>query len=196
MSLPRRVRALEATQEVMKIMRRTLIPAVVMAAIGASAVSSAQTDYPGTKYEPVNISVKAGVGIPLDSALSDVAHTFIALGGEFQLPTSLMKGSETFFNLDWFTKSFGGNPSFLNLSVNQRFYLGNDRMPGRRHYVFVGVGADFLNVFTSDTVVAARAGLGTELGENIFAEIAGYVGDKSNNNVHPDVLGVFVGYRF
>ena len=177
-------------------MRRTLLPAAVMAAIGVCAIAPAQTDYPGTKFEPVNISVKAGIGVPLDTALSNAASSYLGFGVEFQAPSSLLKSGDTYLNGDWFSQSLKGTPSFFNLGVNQRFYLGDDRVPGRRHYAFVGIGLDFLNVYTSDTVFAARGGFGSELGENIFAEVAAYVGDKSNNGVHPNMLSVWLGYRF
>ncbi len=177
-------------------MRRILISAAAATALGVSATASAQTNYPGTSYTPTNISVKAGVGIPLDSSLSNVVTTFVAVGGEFQLPTPLIKGGDTFFNVDWFTKSLSGVPSFLNVGINQRFYIGSDTALGHRKYAFLGVGLDFLNITTSDNVIAGRAGLGAELGENIFTEAAFYVGDKSSNGIHPNVVGVFVGYRF
>jgi hypothetical protein len=54
---------------------------------------------------------------------------------------------------------------------------------------------DFMNITTSNNVVAARAGFGADLGENIFGEAALYVGDQAEG-IHPDVVGFFVGYRF
>ena len=177
-------------------MRRILISAAAATALGISASAMAQSNYPGTTYTPTNISVKAGVGIPLDSSLSNVVTTFVAVGGEFQLPTPLIKGGDTYFSLDWFTKSLTGKPSFLNLSVNERYYIGSDSQLGHRKYAFIGAGMDFLSITTSDNVVAFRAGLGAELGENIFSEAALYFGDKSSDGVHPSVVGLFVGYRF
>jgi hypothetical protein len=176
-------------------MRRILISAAAVTALGISATAMAQTNYPGTTYSPTNISVKAGVAVPIDSALSDIVSTFISVGGEFQLPTPLIKGGDTYFNLDWFTKSLSGVPSFLNLCINERYYIGSDKTLGRRKYAFIGVGVDFLNITTSDNVVAARVGVGADLGENIFTEAALYIGDQAEG-IHPDVVGLFLGYRF
>jgi hypothetical protein len=176
-------------------MRRTLISVAAVSALGISATAVAQTNFPNGTYTPTNISIKGGVGLPLDSNLSNIVSTFIAVGGEFQLPEPLIKGGDTYFNLDWFTKSLGGTPSFLNLSINERWYMGSDKLVGRRKYLFLGAGMDFLNITRSDDVVAIRGGLGAELGENIFAEVAGYLGDQADG-IHPDVLGVFIGYRF
>lgn len=176
-------------------MRRTLISFAAVSALGLSATAVAQTNFPTTTYTPTNIAIKGGVGLPIDTNLSNIVSTFMAFGAEFTLPEPLIKGGDTYFSLDWFTQSFAGTPSFVNLSVNQRWWIGQDKVVGRRKYLFVGVGMDFMNIVRSDDVVAARAGLGTELGENIFAEVAGYVGDQ-DNGIHPDVIGVFIGYRF
>jgi len=176
-------------------MRRILISAAAVTALGISATATAQTNYPGTAYTPSNISVKIGVGVPIDSSLSDIVSTFMSVGGEFQLPTPLIKGGDTYFSVDWFTKSLSGVPSFLNASINERYYLGSDKEVGRRKYAFLGVGIDFLNITNSDDVIAGRFGLGAELGENIFTEAALYVGDQANG-IHPDVVALFLGYRF
>jgi hypothetical protein len=179
-------------------MRRFLLSGAAVTALGVSATAMGQVSYPGTSYTPVNITVKAGVGVPLDSNLSNVVTNFVAVGAEFQLPTPLIRGGDTYFSLDYFTKSFSGTPSFVNLSINQRYYIGtsSEKALGHRKWAFIGAGMDFMNITTSDNVFAARAGLGAELGENIFAEVAGYVSDKSSDGIHADVAAFFIGYRF
>jgi hypothetical protein len=176
-------------------MRRILQSAALFAAIGACTVASAQQE--PAVYDATNFSVKGGVALPLDSNLTNVASSFLALGVEYQIPQSLIPGADTYFSLDWFTKGFQGEKTnIFPFMINARYFLGKDQLAGRRHYVFVGLGVDFIDIYSSSTVVGARAGLGTELGENIFTEAAVYVGDQATGGIHPNAVAAFLGYRF
>ena len=179
-------------------MRRSLKTVAALAALGISVVASAQlSSSPPVDFTPTNVSVKAGLALPLDSSLTNVAKTFIALGVEYQLPTSLVKGSETYLDLEWFTKSFQGErTNVLPFTINQRFYTGSESIPGQRKYVFVGAGVSFVDIGSSDTVISARAGFGAELSEQIFGEVAGYIGDQTGSGIKPNAVSFFLGYRF
>lgn len=179
-------------------MRRSLNTLVALGALGLSVLANAQSsNTPPVDFTPTDVSVKVGVALPLDSSLTDVAKTFIGLGVEYQLPTSLVKGSESYLSLDWFTKSFRGErTNVFPLAFNQRFYTGGDNIPGRRRYVFVGAGVSFVDIGSSDTVISARAGIGAELSEQIFGEIAGYLGDQTGSGIKPNVVSFFLGYKF
>ena len=176
-------------------MRRILQSAAVIAAFGICAVASAQQE--PAVYDPVNFAVKAGVALPLDSNLSDVSGSFMALGVDYKLPQSLIQGADTFFSLDWFSKGFQGEKTnILPLMINARYYTSADKEEGRRKYVFLGVGVDFIDIYASSTVVAARAGFGAELGANIFTEAAVYIGDQATGGIHPNAVAAFIGYKF
>ena len=166
--------------------------AAVLAALGIAGAASAQTKT--LDLAPVGISIRGGVVLPLDSTLENLGNSLIGLGLEYQLPTSYLKKGETFLALDYFAAQIGGGKgAVFPLSINQRWY--QDEEAARRTYYFVGIGATFIDVTSAGTAIGVRGGFGTELGDRIFAEVAGYVSDKVGG-ARGNAVGLYLGYRF
>ncbi len=173
-------------------MRRTFTAAAFIATLGVCGVANAQQTST-INASPNNITIRGGVALPADRSLSDVSSTFINLGFEYQFGESLLKGGETYLSIDAFFNNFN-NVVAWPVAINQRFYSGTNAQ-GHRNYFFVGLGMTFVNVSSSGSAIAARAGIGTELGPNIIAEIGGYVSDRANG-VRGNAITFNVGYRF
>ncbi|AIE84960.1 hypothetical protein [Fimbriimonas ginsengisoli] len=174
-------------------MRKIYTVAATIAAIGIAGVAAAQSPTQ-PDLTPVNITVRAGIALPLDSALTNVGNTLLDLGVEYMIPTSLVKGSETFISLDYWTKGFNGNGNVIPLMVNQRWYQGGADVLKRR-YFFLGAGVAFVDVNRSNTAIGIRGGIGQELGEHIVAEIAGYLSDRAGG-ARANAITFSLGYRF
>jgi hypothetical protein len=161
--------------------------------MGLAAVANAQSSST-TDFTPVNVSVKAGIALPLDNNLANYGATLIALGLEYQFDRPLIAGTDTYISLDYLNKGFTFSHGVIPITLNERFYIDN----GRRHqrtYAFLGIGGADVDTGTSSTVVCARAGLGADLGDAIFFEVAGLVTDKGNDATGNSVA-FYVGYRF
>jgi hypothetical protein len=148
-----------------------------------------------TDVTPYNIAVRLGVDLPFDTALSNFGNPLYDVAIEYTAGASLLPGGDTYFSLDYFGKDFKFDGGVFPICINQRFYVHNQNR-GRRVYAFVGVGAAVVEVGHSDTDIAARGGLGTDLGDNIFFEIAATISDKGENGATADSVGFSVGYRF
>jgi hypothetical protein len=118
----------------------------------------------------------------------------IDVGVEYQMPNSFLPSGETYFSLDYMAASWNGEKgSNFPFAINERFY--SHGYYGHRSYIYLGIGIDFMDVTSSNTVIAARGGLGEELGERIFTEVGANVGDK-RDGVAPDAITASLGYRF
>jgi len=168
--------------------------AVAVATLGLAGAAHAQLTTT-TDITPYNIAVRLGVALPFDTSLSNYGNPLIDFGVEYQAGRSLIPGGDTYFSLDYFTKDLTFTGGVFPICINQRFYVHNQNR-GRRVYAFVGVGAAVIDVGRSDTIAAARAGLGTDLGDAIFFELSGTVSDKANNGTRADAVGFSIGYRF
>jgi hypothetical protein len=156
-------------------------------------VASAQTST--VDAYPYGISVRFGVGFPIDDNYSNMANTLIGAGIEYQLRSPIFKGGESYISLDYFTKdTSGSNGTVFPLLINHRFYTGS-KATGNRTYAFLGLGVSFVDDGASTSVISGKAGLGMELGERIFAEGAVYLGDRAST-IRPNALALYVGYRF
>jgi hypothetical protein len=172
---------------------RIITAAAVLAAFGIAGAASAQTRT--LDLQPVGVSVRGGVVLPLDNQLEDLGTSLIGLGVEYTLPQPLIRsGGETFLSLDYIAAKIGGDKgSVFPLAINQRWYT--DESAIRRSYYFFGVGATFLDLDRAETTIGIRGGFGTELGDRIFAEVAGFLSDKAGG-ARANGLGLYLGYRF
>lgn len=168
---------------------------IAVAAVGVAA-ASAQTQDPDALI-PVNISVRLGVGLPIDNDLRDFSSLFVGLGLEYKSQRSLLAGGETFFALDLFKGDKSDSGYVIPLTLNQRFFTSNIG-DGRRTYVFVGAGVGFLKGTNNwDTAIAVRGGAGAELGERIFVEGNLTLTDRAGRaGFNGNLIGLQIGYRF
>ncbi len=172
-------------------MRRMITAAAIATAVGTCGIANAQQKL---DYYPNNFTIRAGVAIPLDSSFSNVSNTFYDLGLEYNFNNSLFKGGETYLSVDGFFNTMNSVDAYP-VAINQRFYTGRNAA-GRRSYYFVGVGMTFISVTNATyEAISGRAGIGTELGPNIIAELAGYISDEAGG-ARANAITLDLGYRF
>jgi len=143
------------------------------------------------------VSLRLGIAFPLDNTLSGVNDTFTSLALEFQQPTSLSKGTDTYFAIDYYSKTLGtfGKGSVIPLTYNMRFYQKGSAT--RQSYAFVGLGVAIVDLIGgSQTVAAARGGFGMNVSDHSFIEAAGTFTGSTNTSGSFNTLGIYVGYRF
>ena len=156
----------------------------------AQATGSARTD-----MTPHYFSFRAGAVFPFDSSLSDVQKTWIGIGADWRLPSSLLKDGETYVSVDWVgqdTKGTNGNA--FPIMLNQKFW-GEDSGSGRA-YAFAGVGVVFFDQGPSDNVLGMRGGVGKELSRMVFIEAALTLSEKAKGGQRLNSLAAYIGYRF
>lgn len=166
---------------------------IAVAALGVATVS-AQAQDPDALI-PVNVSVRLGVGLPIDGDLRDISSSLFGIGLEYKIDRSLLSGGDTYFALDYLrTGSKGDKGQIIPFTLNQRFYL-RQLSEGHRTYGFAGVGVAWLNGDEWSTRLAGRLGLGAELGDRIFFEGALTLTDKGDT-FSGNTIGLYLGYRF
>jgi len=176
-------------------MRRIISAAATIAAFGIVGSASAQTSLSSTDLTPTAVTFRGGVCLPLDQTLTDVANSLVDLGVEYVPSSSLIKGGETFYSLDYFSTGFHGSKGTVwTGAINQRWYHGGPDAY-RRSYLFLGIGGSVLDVNTSGTAFAVRGGYGQELGEHIIAEVAGYISDRAGG-ARANSVTFSLGYPF
>lgn len=168
---------------------RTLI---AMLALSGAAMASAQA-----VTTPVNLSLRIGVAYPIDNATRDVVKNFIGAGFDYFLPRSLVQNGETSLSVDWLGKSGSGDKgNIFPIMLNQRWYNPNSaNLEGGRSYFFLGAGVAVVDIVSTKTVLAARAGLRKEFGEHIFGELNIILSDDANG-ARANSAGIYLGYRF
>jgi hypothetical protein len=173
-------------------MRKTLNLAAMVAAFGIAGAAVAQRN--DADLYPYGITLRGGVAVPIDKNLTNVASALANIGVEYDLRTPLLKNGETYLTFDYFFKGFGGNGggSVMPIMINQRMYTSQ---LDYRSYFFFGIGAAFINVNGSGTALAARGGVGQELGPRTIAEIAAYISDRAGG-ARATAITFNIGYRF
>lgn len=163
----------------------------VIAALGLVAVSSAQ----GAFEEPTNIAFRLGYVYPIDSTMRNISSSYLGVGVDlFPTGYSLFGKGETFISVDWFGKSgSGAKGNAFPILINQRIY--NDGFEFGRTYFQFGAGVAVLDLTSTKTVLAAKAGFGKEFGENLFGEV-NFVYTDSGGAARATSLGFYVGYKF
>jgi hypothetical protein len=166
---------------------------VGLAAIGLSQLASAQSNFDVT---PTNVAVRLGIGLPIDSALSNYGSPLIGVGVEYQFPQSLLPTGATYLSLDYETISTNFNSRGVwPFAINQRFYFGDAKADGTRTYGFLGIGGAVVNLASANTVLAGRGGLGANLGPAIFFETTLLITGKASG-ASGDNVAMYIGYRF
>lgn len=169
--------------------------ALTVAALGLVGISTAQVANKSADFTLSSYTLKAGGIFPVDDDLSNLGDNLLAIGIEYRLPDTLLKGGETFISAEYWSRGLRfGKGSVIPITINQRFY-GQRFANNGQTYAFLGIGVGIIDVNTSDNVFLGRAGLGINLNENIFAEVAGYISDRSNAG-RANAIGFFFGYRF
>ena len=165
---------------------------LVIVALAMSAFATAQDGF-GT---PVNLSFRAGFVYSIDNVTRNVTGNLIGFGAEFYLERSLIPGGETTISLDWMGKGLNGDKgNMFPFMLNQRWYTGGDYESANRTYYYIGVGVAIIDIFNTNTVAAARLGVGIEFGEHLFSEIT-LVYSDSSAGARASSFGVYLGYRF
>ena len=169
---------------------------IAAAALGVATASNAfgQSQDPDALI-PVNVSLRFGIGLPIDNDLRDISPALFALGAEYRIDRSLLRTGETYFALDLFKGDRSDNGYVIPLTLNQRIYT-RQVGDGRRTYLFFGAGIGFIKGTNDWTqVFVGRGGLGAELGERIYLEGALTLSNKKDN-IAATNIGLYVGYRF
>jgi len=163
----------------------------LLAAMGLAAIGSAQVNYLET---PTNIAFRLGYVYPIDSAMRNIAPSYIGVGVDFVTDIKLLEGAQTGLSFDWFGKSgSGAKGNAFPILLTQKWYVGDT--VENRQYFFVGAGVAIVDLTSTKTVLAARAGVGKELGDALFGEVSFTYTDGANG-ARATALGFYVGYRF
>ena len=174
-------------------MRKIILAGATLTAISVSAIAGAQSQTM-IDTSPNNITIRGGVALPVDQSLSNVSNTFIDIGVEYLFNASLVKGGETYLSVDGFFNNFNGVTAYP-VAINQRFFTGTNPA-GRRSYYFIGLGVTWTDVSDKTyNAVSARGGIGIELGQNIIAELTGYI-SNSAGGTRANAVTINLGYRF
>lgn len=174
-------------------MKRFLIGAAALAGMSLSALAPAQVDRI-TDATPYNFSFRGGWVLPIDDKLSDFADSLIGVGVDYVFPKQFLRGSETFFSVDYIFKSTSGQKgSIFPVLLNQRFYSDPSTQMGT--YWLVGIGATVVDIRGTETGFGGRFGLGVRMSEQLFLEGNAFFSEDVNN-VRNVSVGVYLGYRF
>lgn len=139
------------------------------------------------------LSARVGGIYPFEKSTRNVTGNMFGLGLDIALKTTYVKGSDAFLSFDYFGKSTDGkNGNILGAMLNQRFMSGSGSRP---MYTFAGVGFMIVDVNKSKTVLGARGGVGTNLGEHVFAEAVLTVSGNANG-AKANTVGLYLGYKF
>lgn len=164
----------------------------------AASMSFAQANMLET---PSNLALRLGIGFPLDKNARDITGNMIGVGADFFLKRALIPraNGESFVSFDWLGKSgSGAKGNMFPIMINQRWYSGPSAVGGKdgnRTYVFAGAGVSILDLTSTKTVFAMRAGGGIELGEKLFAE--GNISyTEPNAGIRGSNIAFYIGYRF
>ena len=166
---------------------------LVLAALGAAAFASADQGM-GT---PVNLSFRVGFVYPLDDFTRDITGNLIGVGADYFLDRSLLQsGGETTLSFDWMGKGANGDRgNMFPIMLNQRWYSSGNYEDANRRYYFIGVGVAIIDVVHTNSVAAARLGIGSEFGQHMFGEIIG-VWSGESSGARATSVGAYLGYRF
>ncbi len=167
----------------------------MVAALGIAGSAVAQGGPNDLDLYPYGVTLRGGIVLPVDRTLSNVASTLVNIGLDYDLRSSLFKTGETYISADYIFRGFGksGGGSIVPLMLNQRMYTSD--VDFKRSYFFFGVGVVFVNVGGAGRALAARGGVGMELGPRTIAEVALLLSDRAGG-ARANALTINIGYRF
>ncbi len=143
------------------------------------------------------VSFKLGMAFPLDNTLSGVNDNFTSLGIEFTTPSPMVRNTESYLSIEYFSKSLGsfGKGSAIPVTYNMRFFQKTGT--ARQTYAYAGLGFAVLDfIGASQTVAAVRGGFGMNISEHGFVEAGGTFTANSNTNGAFNTVGIYFGYKF
>lgn len=175
-----------------KRMKRLLFAAAAAAIVTTGLAQVGET--------PTNIAFRIGGAYPLDSDVRDSVKSFIGVGVDVFLSRPLLPGknTESAVSIDWLGKSSAGTKgNVFPVLLTQRWYTGSNAAveEANRSYYFGGIGFAVVDLNSTKTVVALKAGLGYELNRNIFAELSAIYAEPANK-LRASNIGLHLGYRF
>jgi hypothetical protein len=167
----------------------------LLAALCACGAALAQVDENTTNFTPSGITLRAGIGFPVDSALRDDRAFGLLLGLDYELAGTIFGSTDLYLGFDYITLDQG----VFGISVNRRFPSSMGNIFGNRQlssHAFLGVGGAFVDgISMSDAAFIVRGGFGFEMAQNTFVEIGGWIG-ADVNDVNPSAFFITIGYRF
>ncbi|MFN3684304.1 MAG: hypothetical protein ACK41F_10290 [Fimbriimonadaceae bacterium] len=173
-------------------MTKKLYAAAALAALGTMAFAQNNLD-----VTPTNLAVRFGGLLPIDDELNDFADGFAGVGIDVYFTQQFLANSKTYLSIDWLGKSgTGSKGNFFPICLNQKFFFGTPEEGQPGGYFFVGVGATVFDFYSTNTQFGARAGLGLDLGPNIFAEGTLFWSDTSTGGIDGTGIGLYLGYRW
>lgn len=183
------------SNEEVKIRMRRYVKLTICAALTAVAgVVAAQSDQT-LDLTPSNIQIRGGIYLPFDQNLRSISDNYAAIGVDIIFPQEWIPKSKTYLSIDWLAKSLSGaHGNVFPVMINQKWY--GQTYNNMLTYMFVGAGATFFDVYSSDVVFGARAGVGVDLGPNVFLEGTYYWSDESSGNVSNIGAAFYLGYRW
>lgn len=147
-------------------------------------------------YTPVDLSVRLGIAYSTNDVTRSLAKQFIGIGIDYEVNNLLFKTGGTYVSVDWLGKSgSGGKGNIFPILLNQRFSFAASSEERMQPYGFIGLGIAIIDVTTSKTELAARAGFGVRLGEHMFTEIQ-YLVSGAADGAKADNIALYLGYRF
>jgi hypothetical protein len=180
-------------------MRKSFLAAATLGATVLSASAFSQVVHTPVDATPYNISIKGMFYWPTDSNLRNIDTLFGGGGLEYLFPVQLIKGSETYMELDFLTHTTSSsNVNVFPLTINQRFYgkQGSAFLThSGRSFFFLGGGFSWIDPH-GQAKLTFHAGVGSELGERIFMELGSYFSDANNAGVRNTGVSLALGYRF
>jgi hypothetical protein len=171
-------------------MKRFLVFAGFAASLSVGSVAHAQL---GGVFDTSTFSARAGIYLPADQGLRDFNTIWFAAGADLEIPKGLVSGASTVISVDWFTYNGGGRNNVFPVILSQRFYTNHS---GQAAYFQVGIGAAFADFGQSDTVFAARGGVGIQMNERFFLEANAYWTERPALSAAATGVAVFGGVRF
>ncbi len=167
---------------------------VALAALMISGGAFAQTSDLGMN----GVSLRLGMVFPLDNTLSGVNDNFSNIALEFQSPSGLSKGTDSYFALDYFSKNLGnfGKGSVVPITYNVRIHQHSSGGT-RQTYAYGGLGLAFVDLLgPSETVLCARGGFGMNVSDHSFIEAGATFTPSTSSSGSFNTIGISIGYRF
>jgi hypothetical protein len=180
-------------------MRNSFLATLTLGAAVLSANAFGQVSHTPVDATPYDFSFKAGLYLPIDSNLRNVDNLFGGLGFEYKFPTQLIRGSETFLEVDAIMHTTASSNIILfPATLNQRFYSKEgSSMFGHngRSYFYVGGGVTWIDPHGTSKFTG-HVGVGSELGPHTFVEGSIYFADADNSGLRNTGVFFAIGYRY